>query len=387
MYENIAVELTKELIRIESYSVEGKQNIVEYMYHKIKAETDADVQMIDLGTSNPYLIAHHNKNDCDYQLLLQGHLDTVSLDGVQDPLNPIEKDGKIYGRGSCDMKAGSASNYAAFKYACDHNVKGSVYLMYSTDEETTAQQTVSAFEKGLLPRCDIGIITEPTNKTLMVAHKGNAWLEVEFIGRSAHASMPELGENAIYFASEFIMEFKKYTEEKFITNCHPVLGEAKMNIGVVAGGVQANSVPSTCKIIIDRRYLPNETIDDLKAEVDIVAKRVAMTEPAFSYETKLLVDCPPMEIDRESVKFLELKSVLETALGTELKVDAFNGWAEGGTLAKYNVDTLYFGPGNYLYAHADDERVIINDIKEVTRGIIAIVKDKCKAYDDTQRNL
>lgn len=119
MYEDVAVELTKEFIRMESFSVEGKQKIIAFMYHKIKEETDAEIQIVDGHTENPYLIAHH-KNGEGYHLLLQGHLDTVSLDGLQDPLNPIEKDGEIYGRGSCDMKAGSASNYAAFKYACDH---------------------------------------------------------------------------------------------------------------------------------------------------------------------------------------------------------------------------------------------------------------------------
>lgn len=376
MYENLAVELTKELIRIESYSIEGKQKIIEFMYNKIKEETDAAVQIVDGNTDNPYLVAHH-KNGEGYRLLLQGHLDTVSLDGVQDPLNPVEKASEIYGRGSCDMKAGCASNYAAFKYACDHNLTGDVYLMYSTDEETYAKQTVEAFEKGLLPSCDIGIISEPTNQILMVAQKGNAWMEVEFIGKSAHASMPELGENAIYMACEFIQEFKKYTTEKFKGNSHPLLGEAKINVGVIEAGVQANSVPSTCKIVIDKRYLPNETINDFQKEIDLVATRIKQIHPTFNYKTNVLVDCSPMEIDRHSEKFLQLKALLEKTLDRELKVDVFSGWGEGGTLAKYNTDTLYFGPGNYIYAHTDDERVGIKEIKEVTSGIIAIVKNNC----------
>ncbi|MEK4302608.1 M20 family metallopeptidase [Oceanobacillus sp. FSL K6-0251] len=376
MYEDVAVELTKEFIRMESFSVEGKQKIIAFMYHKIKEETDAEVQIVDGHTENLYLIAHH-KNGEGYHLLLQGHLDTVSLDGVQDPLNPIEKDGEIYGRGSCDMKAGSASNYAAFKYACDHQVKGDVYLMYSTDEETYAQQTVSAFERGLLPSCDIGIISEPTNQTLMVAQKGNAWIEVEFIGKSAHSSMPELGENAIYMASAFIQAFQKYTEEKFKRNSHPLLGEAKMNVGAIEAGKQANSVPANCRIVIDKRYLPNETINDFQEEIDIVAKRLKDTYPVFRYQTNILVDCTPMEIDSSSEKFLQLKALLEKALDRKLEVDVFGGWGEGGTLAKYATDTLYFGPGNSIYAHTDEERVGIEAIKEVTSGIIAIVKSKC----------
>ena len=374
MYENIAVELTRELVRIESFSIKGKQNIVQFMFNKIKQETSADVIIIDGESDNPYLIAHH-KNGEGHKLLLQGHLDTVSLDGVEDPLNPIEKDGEIYGRGSCDMKSGCACNYAAFKYACDHNLSGEVYLMYSTDEETYAQQTLAAFEKGLLPQCDIGIITEPTNKTLMVAQKGDAWIEVEFIGKAAHSSMPERGENAIYMACEFILAYKKLTEEKYKKNSHELLGEAKMNVGVINGGIQANSVPSSCKITIDKRYLPNETIEDFKAEIDQVAKELKKNSPAFDHKVKVLVDCTPMEFDSSSEKFLKLKSILEKSLGKTLKVDVFGGWAEGGTLAKFNTDTLYFGPGDYFYAHTDDERVGIKEIGEVTRGIISIVSN------------
>lgn len=373
-YENLAVELTKDLIRIESYSLEGKRKILEFMYAKIKKETDASVQIIDINSENPFLIAHH-KNGEGNKILLHGHLDTVSLDGVHDPLNPIEKDGEIYGRGSCDMKSGCACHYAAFKYACDHHLTGDVYLMYSTDEETTAQQTETAFVQGLLPSCDIGIISEPTNQILMVAQKGDAWIEVEFIGRSAHSSMPELGENAIYMACQFIMEYKKYTEEKYKGNHHHLLGEAKMNVGVINGGIQANSVPSRCKIVIDKRYLPNETIDDFKDEIDQVANRIKENYPAFNYNKKTIVDFTPMECDSSSDKFLQLKSILEEEIGREIGVDVFGAWAEGGTLAKFDTETLYFGPGNFIYAHTEDERVSVNQIKEVTRGIISITQN------------
>jgi len=375
-YESLAVALTKDLIQVESFSVAGKQNILDFMYDKIKKETNAEVQIIDAKSDNPFLIAHH-KNGNGYKLLLHGHLDTVSLDGVEFPLDPIERDGEIFGRGSCDMKAGCACNYAAFKYVCNQNLPGEVFLMFSTDEETYAEQTVTAFNRGLLPSCDTGIITEPTNQVLMTAQKGDAWMEVEFIGKSAHSSIPELGDNAIYMACEFILEYKKYTEEKYKQNPHKALGEAKMNVGVINGGIQANSVPSSCKIVIDKRYLPNESIDDFQEEIDQVAQRIKDKDPVFDYRTKLIVDCTPMELDSNSKKFQQLKEILELELGKKLEVDVFGGWAEGGTLAKYNVDTLYFGPGNQRYAHAADERVGVKDIKEVTKGIIAITKKLC----------
>lgn len=375
-YEQLAIELTKDLIRLESFSLQGKKDILAFMYNKIQRETEASVRIVDADSDNPYLIAHHQNGE-GYKLLLHGHLDTVSLDGVKDPLQPIERDGEIYGRGSCDMKSGSACNYATFKYACDYNLVGDVYLMYSTDEETTAEQTVWAFETGLLPSCDIGIISEPTHQVLMTAQKGDAWIEVEFIGKSAHSSMPELGENAIYMACEFILAFKNYTEEKYKQVNHPQLGEAKMNVGIINGGVQANSVPSSCKIVIDKRYLPHESIEDFIAEINVVADKVKECYPAFDCQAKVVVDCTPMELDSQSPKFLQLKSILEQELGRTIEVAAFGGWAEGGTLAKFDTDTLYFGPGNGIYAHTDDERVGIADIEEVTRGMIAIARQLC----------
>lgn len=377
MYGDSAVELTKELVRIESFSVEGKQKITEFMYRKIMKETDADVRIIGRDTENPYVIAHY-KNGEGCRLLLQGHLDTVSPGDMNEPLNPVEKDGEIYGRGSCDMKAGCACNYVTFKYACDHHLKGEVYLMYSTDEETYAQQTVDAFEKGLLPVCDLAVIPEPTSQNLMAAQKGNAWIKVTFFGRSAHASMPEAGENAIYMAVEFINQFKKFTSEKYIRNTHPLLGQAKMNVGMIEAGTEANSVPAECSIVIDKRYLPNETITDFQEEIDIVAEEVERTYPAFNYRADVIVDCTPMEIDRESEKFISVKKILEETIGRQIEVGVFGGWGEGGTLDKYQTDTIYFGPGSNAFAHTAEERVGIQAVKEVTDGLIAVLNNKCR---------
>lgn len=375
IYEETAVELTKDLVRIESFSVEGKQRILQYMYDRIKRETNANVQIYDKNTENPFLIAHY-KNGDGYKLLLHGHLDTVSLEGISDPLNPIEIDGEIYGRGSCDMKSGTACHYAAFKYICDQELTGDVYLMFSTDEETYAKQTVTAFERGLLPKCYLGIITEPTNQKLITAQKGDAWIEVEFIGESAHSSTPEQGNNAIYMACEFILAYKEYTEESYKKNPHHLLGEAKMNVGLINGGVEPNSVPSSCKVVIDKRYLPNESMEQFEAEIKGVAEQLKIKDPTFNYSIKPLVDCTPMEFDSRTDKFQELKHILEEELGREIEVSVFGGWAEGGTLAKYNVDTLYFGPGNSDYAHTVNERVGIQSIQTVTKGLISIANKK-----------
>lgn len=372
MYEDLAVQLTKELIRIESFSVKGKNEIIRYMYRQIRKETQTDVRIMGENTDHPYLIARYENGEGP-PLLLQGHLDTVSPEGMESPLNPVVEAGEIYGRGSCDMKAGCAANFAAYKYACDHQIKGSVYLMYSTDEETFARQTIDAFQKGLLPYCDMGIIPEPTNGQLMTAQKGNAWIEVEVKGKSAHASMPELGINAIYMTCEFIRAFKDYTSKKYRKNAHPLLGEASMNVGMIKAGTEPNSVPDTCSIVIDKRYLPNETIQDFYEEIHTAAETVKKEYPDFEYAAKLIVDCTPMEMDRSSDKFIHLKTLLERALERYVDVGIFNGWGEGGTLSKYDIDTLYFGPGNQIYAHSAEERVGIEAIKEVTQGLIAVV--------------
>lgn len=221
-YVNASVTWTQQFCRINSFLGAGKREAV-FLAEKILTEScDAKVTVYDADTEEPYIIAAKTCENPKFQLLLEGHLDVVSPEGMEHPFDAEIKDGILYGRGSVDMKGGCGSMLAAFVAACQKPLEGDLYLMFSTDEEYAGEEIKKALEKGHLPKVDFALIAEPTNGTMATAHKGEAWIDVEFFGKSAHSSMPHMGKNAIYMATAFLQNLQAYLPE-MAKMAHPPL--------------------------------------------------------------------------------------------------------------------------------------------------------------------
>lgn len=373
-----AIDLTRELVKFNSYELEGKLQCIKYVEKYLKENTDADINSYDMDTEDPYLVAQLKIKNPKFKLMLQGHLDVVSPEGMKEPFSARVEDGYMHGRGTSDMKSGCASIITAFVEASRmENQTGDLILAFSTDEEYKADQMTSAIAIGNIPKPDLCIIAEPTAENFAVSHKGNAWMKVEFSGKTAHASTPKLGINAIHRAGRFTAKLEKYLEIQDETLEETKFGKPTMNIGTIQGGSKPNVVPSSCTLMIDKRYLPSENVDIFIKEIEDIIEECRKEDSEFEAVTTLIGDWSALSLDTDKEAFKRIKKAVEQANKKEVVVADLGGWGEGGYLQKLGIDTMYYGPGNFGEAHTPTEKLFIEELISVCNGMNAIVQELC----------
>ena len=372
------LRLTEELIRFNSFTEEGKGAILQFVYDYLGDEVVE--KSIYPKEESPYLVAHiqgKNRTEKGFTLILQGHLDVVPPGNMTKPFEPQIMDGKLYGRGACDMKSGCAAMLVAFKKAAsDPCLQGDIYLAFTTDEEFVAQRVKEVIAEHL-PAGDLALVAEPTDGCLGIAHKGTIWAEVTFSGRSAHASNPEAGVNAIYLASRFIEVLNEYNREVYPKRIHPVCGHPTLVVGCIQAGQYPNIVPDTCSIQIDQRYIPGQTENDFLADMAICFSRCKKQIPEFQGDMKLIgYHWPPISFPTDSELYLAIQKALTSIPHFTVQAKGLPYWGEGAYLGE-RTPTLYFGPGSIDVAHSDGEYVDLSCLEQVAAGYHAIIKQFC----------
>jgi Acetylornithine deacetylase/Succinyl-diaminopimelate desuccinylase and related deacylases len=337
---NCAVALTSKLVRIDSTT--GSPNEREPL-DLISHLFDAEDYTIGWGQNKMSLVVLPRRASGQI-LLFSGHVDAVSFEQDEWSFSPVSgevKDGKILGRGASDMKSGVAAQVAAMKHA---GPAAPVGLALSTREEwgCAGSPDVITVLKDL--QADVGaiLVAEPTDGKLLLGHKGPLWLEVTIKGRSAHGSMPELGENAILKAASLALR----AEEEMPRRTHWRLGKETMNVGIIQGGTMRNIVPDRAVLNIDIRTVDEDVSPILSwwngqpevANLRIVSKHAPVwTDPSDAWVSNL-----PLEPEAEPATYGTEAAPLGVALG--------------------HPPTVIWGPGPRTNMHVVDESADCDDI-------------------------
>ncbi len=201
------------------------------------------------------------------RLLLNGHLDTVGVQGMTlDPFDPRIEDGRLYGRGACDMKSGlGALLAAAARFAAAPPPEGELIIAVTSDEEYGSIGVQALLDAGLT--ADMAVVCEPTSLAVTPANKGFVWFHLRFRGRAAHGSRPEQGVDAIRHAGRFLAGLDLLEEEIARTTAHPLLGRGSLHAGTISGGTAGSVYPAECRLLLERRTLPGEEHGALEAGV------------------------------------------------------------------------------------------------------------------------
>jgi succinyl-diaminopimelate desuccinylase len=284
--ESDAVHLLKKLVQIPSRNPPGEEReLAEYVVEWLK-ESGVDATLVSEPFAHrPQVVAAIRGDEGEPKLVLNGHLDTVPLGEEKrwsvDPFGGEVKAGKLYGRGSCDMKGGLAAMLLTAKVinASGRQLKGDLILHFAVGEETSEPGTKTLLmDKGYTG--DWGIVLEPTNLMVLTAEKGLLWVDVEIQGKPAHASTPELGINPIEKAADFITRLRVY-REKIGVKRHPLVGGAVCSVTMIEGGIKENVVPGSCKVTLDRRLLPGESLDEAEAEIQEILSQMKQQDNTF----------------------------------------------------------------------------------------------------------
>lgn len=364
-----ALSLTRELIHIDSsdpgaYEQEIGDFIADWFSQRgIFAEKD---QVLP-GRYN--VMAKLEGETDDPALVYICHMDTVTLgDGwTMDPLGAEEADGRIYGRGACDMKSGLACAMSAFASIAEETAASgrrpghSFCLIATVDEEDFMRGVERAIEVGWVTPNSWVLDTEPTNGQIQVAHKGRTWFEITVTGCTAHASTPWKGADAIAAMSEIIVSIRNQIND---LPSHQDLGISTVTFGQIEGGYRPYVVPDSCKVSIDMRLVPPA---DTRAAVQIVEGAIAHGEqavPGTHGVYTITGDRPYVEKDDASYLLKQLSAAHKKITAAEAAVTFFPGYTDTAVIAGtlHNHNCMSYGPGDLELAHKPDESVPCCDI-------------------------
>jgi acetylornithine deacetylase len=316
-------------------------------------------------------------------LLLEVHQDTVPVDGMMiPPFGPQVRDGRLYGRGACDNKGGMAAMLAAMVRLKEEvpTPRPTVVLACTVNEEhgfTGASALTTLWSNPASPiiprRPDVAIVAEPTNLNVVVAHKGMVRWRCHTLGRAAHSSQPEQGENAIFRMAQVLTALERYQQNVVGRLAqHPLCGRPTLSVGTISGGLSVNTVPDRCMIEIDRRLVPGEqpqharqhVIDYLAAETSLGEK--IQHDPPFMQGTGLN--------DAHNHTVAEkLATAIRSTTGRTPKLQGVSFGTDAFCYDAAGVPSVVFGPGSIDQAHTADEWVPLAEVDQAAEVLYRVI--------------
>jgi succinyl-diaminopimelate desuccinylase len=308
------------------------------------------------------ITAHVKSSGSKGALLFACHLDVVppgEANWQNPPFSAFESEGKIYGRGSTDMKGGIAAIVTAIGEIADSGtrLKGDIILFGAAGEETDscgARRFVH--DPGGLPEIAGVVLPEPTDFEIITAHRGILWLKVQTFGKAAHSSAPQLGVNAIASMNSVLGELENF---KIRFEPHDLLGECSMSVNTIAGGQAMNVVPDKCDIGIDIRTVPGQNYQDIIDDLQNIFAKLKQKNPQFKAEVSIIRQVGAMETDTGCDFVRDFCS----AAGIN-KTTAVGFTTDGPHFASLGLPVVVFGPGKPHLAHKPDEYIDIADVEK-----------------------
>jgi len=294
-------------------------------------------------------------------LLLNGHLDTVGVEGMTvPPFGGPPQRGVLRGRGACDMKGGIAALLAAAARLARGGPRPGLVVALTADEEHASLGMDALVRSGV--GADLAVVCEPTSLSVMPAHKGFVWVRARFRGRAAHGSRPDLGVDAIRHAGLYLAALDGYAEELGARSRHALLGHASLHAGTIRGGSAESVYPEACELLLERRTLPGERTSEVVAEFQSVLDRLAGGEPSLSATLEMTLDRPGTEVP---VPSRLVQGLLEAAeiVGVPASVAGMTAWVDAAFLNEAGIPAVCYGPGDIAQAHCADEWIEVREIE------------------------
>ena len=309
-------------------------------------------------------------------LMFNGHLDVVGVEGMDHPpFTPTIDGDLLYGRGSCDMKAGVAAMCVAAWQAAQRGIRGEIIVAAVIDEEFESLGTRAMLERGT--RADIAVVTEPTRLAICPAHRGFVWLEFAFTGRAAHGSRYDIGIDAIQHAATLLAALDRYQHATLTSRTHPLLGRASLHASTIAGGVGWSTYPGQCTLRVERRTVPGETTASVLREVEVVLAELRMVEPRLSVTVRVDTAQGPSDVAVDAPLVRRLAAAHASVRGVAALIEGLSAWTDAALLNDAGIPAVCFGPGDIALAHAATEYVPLPEIDAATAVLTAFALDWC----------
>lgn len=373
------VSLVQDLVRIPSHTLYPKREceIADYLIKLCQKEgLECWLQPADGERCN--VIAVIRGDGTGKTLMFNGHTDTVPVEGMDAPFDPVIRDGYMYGRGSTDMKGGvGAMLYAMIMLKrMGVQLKGDLYFCGVIDEDA-AKSTGSRVVAQEGPITDYAIIGEPTSLYPVIAHKGIDYFQIDFNGRAAHSSRPDTGANAIYAASDYVSVIRQKIIPDFGKLSHKYLGSPTVNVGLISGSARINKayllgksetfagvVPDQCSVYLDVRWIPCQSVPEIQEQLNAILPEVLERNPGVSANVSYIpLPRPAMEISEDDTLTQTLLRNVAAVSPKTAELTGSQGFMDSGILYGIaGIKSLVFGPGDIALAHSIGEKLKVEEL-------------------------
>jgi acetylornithine deacetylase len=371
-------ELAAQLVAIESINPDvvvggsGELGIARFVAEWCE-RAGLETTLTELRPGRANVVAVARGSGGGRSVMLNAHMDTVGVAGMTDPFVPRLENGRLYGRGSLDMKGSLAACMLATAEAARRGLRGDVILTAVADEEFASIGTEAV---AATLRADAAIVTEPTDLKLAVAHRGFVHLEVEVHGRAAHGSRPDLGIDAIAKAGRVLVGIEELDRRLRATPTHPYLRSGSVHASLIEGGQEFSSYPARCLLQAERRTVPGETAALAERELREIVDRAGEGDPDFSADVRAPISREPFEAPEDAEIVQLVRDAATTVLGGEPDTVGVSFWADSALLAEANIPTVLFGPtGEGL--HTEVEWVDVESLERCVEIYTAVAGELC----------
>jgi acetylornithine deacetylase len=376
-----ALDILRELVAIPSVNPMGRDvSGPEFLETRLSdwlveffRRLEIPHQRLEVSPGRSNVIARIDRPGAQATILLDAHQDTVPVDGMTiPPFLPEVREGRLHGRGACDVKGGMAAMLWAFARLARERPANAAHVVLSCtcDEEFTATGARSLAQLWSTPAGaktlvsappDVCIVAEPTDLNIVVAHRGAIRWKLRTKGRACHSSRPHEGVNAIYKMAQVLRVLEKYADElpRFVPH-HPLCGSATISVGLISGGISVNTVPDECLIEIDRRVIPGED------PAQVIPHVTAYLRERLDVDFEMLppwLDGATLSDENNGLWADRLMNHITAVAGPREKQGAWYG-TNGSRFAAVGVPSLVFGPGSIAQAHTNDEWIDIEQFRQ-----------------------
>ncbi len=371
-------ELLAALVSIESINPDlvhngsGELNVARFIQKWLEAH-GAQTHWLEGRAGRPSVVGVWKGSGGGKTIMLNGHTDTVGIEGMTHPLEPSIDGDRMFGRGTFDMKSGVAAMLVAAARASRAGLRGDVIVACVADEEFASigsDEVVKAFS------ADAAMVTEPTSLEIVLAHKGFTWADIETHGTAAHGSRPDLGVDAIAKMGKVLVELEEFSDSLRDGPSHPLLGTGSLHAGVIQGGVGYSTYPESCRLTLERRTLPDEPPEYVESELNAILDQLEHEDPQFRATLRMGLSRPPHEVARDADIVRVLERHARIALGREPVFSSVPFWTDCAILSGAGIPTVMFGPHGEG-AHAAVEWVSLSSTATCAAVYEQVIREFC----------
>ncbi len=372
------ISLLRDLVAIDSVNpslvagAAGEKAIAEAIADRLK-RIGLDVHVQQVAPDRPNVIAVLDGRQPGRSLMFCGHIDTVGVEGMSAPFDPQQRDGRLYGRGSQDMKGGVAAMIDAARLAAESVFRKGRLIVAAVVDEEYASVGADALVRDW--KADGAVVTEPTDLQVAVGHKGFAWVHVETRGRAAHGSRPTDGRDAIFRMGRVLQRLEALDRTLQSRPPHRLLGTASLHASLIDGGRELSSYPDRCRLQMERRTLPGETDGHVADEVAAILHALRAEDPEFEASSRFTFGRPPYELAPDHVLPTAL-AASAAKCGSATTIVGMSFWTDAAVLGGAGIPSVLFGPGGGGL-HSLEEYVNVADVVTCRDALARLALEWC----------